>query len=434
VEVLLVAGYTALFIFLIHRLKFFRLVGIPPSWIKILFILKVAAGSLLGLIYTYYYTDRTTADTFKFFDDSRILFHAIFNAPREFLEIFFDINSNTKECFNICSQMTAWNNQDVLFNDNKTLVRLNVLFQFFSLGNYYVHVVFLNFFSFTGLVALFKLFQQYSIDKSRILFLFMMFLPSILFWGSGMLKDGLLLFALGLLLYSFNNLVNRKYSAYSGVAFVMCLILLMFTKLYVLFIIIPGLVAWYWSRKNSGKKVIAKFVCCYLIYLLIGFNVDKVSEKYDVVDLIYYKQQNFQVLAGISQARSKIEIPQIDATSWSLLANAPGAVFRVLSRPTPWDSDSLFVLLSAIENIFLWGLAIICLLLSSRKNITSFQLYCFSIFFVICMYALIGLITPILGAMVRYKVPSLLFYVFIFISLVDSAKLKTKFPVIQKLM
>ena len=433
-EVLLVVGYTSLFIFLIHRLKFFRLERIPASWTKILFILKVAAGCLLGLIYTYYYTDRMTADTFKFFDDSRVLFHALFNSPKEFLEIFFDINSNTQECFNICSQMNAWNNQDVLFNDNKTLVRLNVLFQFFSLGNYYVHVVFLNFFSFTGLVALFKLFQQYSIDKSRILFLFMMFLPSILFWGSGMLKDGLLLFALGLLLYSFNNLVNQKYSAYSGVAFVMCLILLMFTKLYVLFIIIPALVAWYWSRKNSGKKVIAKFVGCYLIYLLIGFNVDKVSEKYDVVDLIYYKQQNFEVLAGITQAKSKIEIPQIDATVWSLIANAPAAVFRVLVRPTLWDSGSLFVLLSAVENIFLIGLALICLLFSSRKNIASIQLYCFSIFFVICMDALIGLITPILGAMVRYKVPSLLFYIFIFISLVDSAKLKTKFPVIQKLM
>lgn len=433
-EVLLVAGYTALFLFLITRLKFFRLVNIPGVWVKILFVLKVIAGCLLGLIYTYYYTDRTTADTFKFFDDSKILFHALFNSPKEFLKIFFDINSDTKECFDICSQMTAWNNQDVLFNDNKTLVRLNVLFQFFSLGKYYVHVVFLNFFSFTGLIALFKLFQRFSMNKSRIIFILMMFLPSVLFWGSGLLKDGLLLFALGLLLYTFNNLVTQKYSAYSAVAFIMCLLLLMFTKLYVLFIIIPALVAWFWSKNDTGKKVIAKFIGCYMIYLLIGFNIDKVSEKYDVVDLIYYKQQNFNVLAGASQAKSKIEIPQIIPTAWSLLANAPSAVMRVLVRPTLWDSGSFFILLSAIENILLVVLAISCLLFPDRKQIHSYQLFCFSIFFVTCMYALIGLITPILGAMVRYKVPSLIFFIYIFLSVLDIDKLKSKFPVIQKLM
>ena len=379
-EVLLVAGYTALFLFLINRLKFFRLTDIPVAWVKILFVLKVAAGCLLGLVYTYYYTDRTTADTFKFFDDSKILFHALFNSPKEFFEIFFDINSDTKECFNICSQMSAWNNQDVLFNDNKTLVRLNVLFQFFSLGKYYVHVVFLNFFSFTGLIALFKLFQQFSRDKSRIVFILMMFLPSVLFWGSGMLKDGLLLFALGLLLYTFNNLVIKKYSLYSAIAFVLCLLLLMFTKLYVLFIIIPGLAAWYWSRKNKGRKVIAKFLGCYMIYLLIGFNVDKVSEKYDVVDLIFYKQQNFKVLAGMSRAKSTIEIPQIIPSATSLLLNAPSAVLRVMVRPALWDSGSAFVKLSAVENIFLIALAIVCLFYSDRKKINSMQLFCSAYF------------------------------------------------------
>jgi hypothetical protein len=434
VEVLIVTGYTALFLFLISRLKFFRLENIPSSWVKILFTFKVIAGCALGLIYTYYYTDRTTADTFKFFDDSKILFHALFNSPKESLNIFFDIDSDTNECFNICSQMNAWNNQDVLFNDNKTLVRLNVLFQFFSLGKYYVHVIFLNFFSFTGLIALFKLFQRFSVNKSRITFIVMMFLPSVLFWGSGLLKDGLLLFALGLLLYTFNNLVTQKYSAYSAVAFVLCLLLLMFTKLYVLFIIIPGLVAWFWSKNDPGKKVVAKFIGCYLIYVVIGFNIDKVSEKYDVVDLIYYKQQNFNVLAGTSQAKSKIEIPQIHPTAWSLLANAPSAVMRVLLRPSINDSGSFFILLAAVENIFLAALAIICLLFADRTQIKSFQLFCFSIFFVICMYALIGLITPILGAMVRYRVPSLLFFIYIFLNILDTGRLKSKFPVIQKLM
>ena len=171
-----------------------------------------------------------------------------------------------------------------------------------------------------------------------------------------------------------------------------------------------------------------------MVYLCLGFNSDKVSEKYDVVDLIFYKQQNFNVLAGTSQAKSKIEIPPIEPTAWSLLANAPSAIARVLVRPTLWDSGSLFVLMSAVENIFLILLAFLCILFADRKQIHSVQLFCFSVFFVTCMYALIGLITPILGAMVRYKVPSLLFFIYIFICIADMEKLKSKFPVIQKLL
>ncbi len=433
-EILLVAGYTALFLFLIHRWKFFRPEIIPVQWVKVLFVTKVASGCLLGLVYTYYYTDRTTADTFKFFDDSKILFGTLFTSPREFLKIFFGLHDNSGKCFEICSQMTAWNNKDVLFNDNKTLIRLNVFFHFFSMGNYYVHVVFLNFFSFTGLIAFFRLFQYYEKKKSKVIFLTMMFLPSVLFWGSGLLKDGLLLFALGILLYSFNNLITSSNVRRNIIAFSLSLLLLMFTKLYVLFIVSPALIAWYWSRKNTGKTVIFKFISCYLIYLLIGFNIDKVSEKYDLVDLVYYKQQNFNVLATTSGANSIITIPHIEPTAWSLLTNSPAAVWRVFIRPNIFDSGSSMIMLSSIENIFILLLGLFCIFFTHRRMVHSTQLFCLSIFFVIFMFALIGLITPILGAMVRYKVPALLFLVFIFISIADESKIKSKFPVMRKLL
>lgn len=433
-EILLAAGYTALFLFLIHRWKFFRPEIIPVHWVKVLFVTKVISGCLLGLVYTYYYTDRSTADTFKFFDDSKILFGTLFSSPREFLKIFFGIHDSTGKCFEICSQMTAWNNKDVLFNDNKTLVRLNVFFHFFSLGYYYVHVVFLNFFSFTGMIALFRVFQHYERKKSKIIFLAMMFLPSVLFWGSGLLKDGLLLFALGILLYSFNNLITSQNFRRNIIVFSLSLVLLLFTKLYVLFIISPALIAWYWSRNNTGRIVLIKFISCYLIYLFIGFNIDKVSEKYDLVDLIYYKQQNFNVLATTSRANSFITIPNIEATAWSLLMNSPSAVWRVFIRPNIFDSGSLLIRLSSIENILILTMGIFCIFFADRKMTHSLQLFCLSIFFVLFMFALIGLITPILGAMVRYKVPALLFLVFIFISIADGSKLKSKFPVMQKLL
>ena len=262
----------------------------------------------------------------------------------------------------------------------------------------------------------------------------MMFLPSVLFWGSGLLKDGLLLFALGILLYSFSHLLSGNTSIRNKLSFVFSLLLLMCTKLYVLFIILPALIAWFWSRNDAGKRVIIKFIVCYVIYLVAGFNIDKISEKYDVVDLIYYKQQNFSVLANASHANSFIEIPRIDATAGSLIRNSPAAVWRVLTRPWITDSSSLLILLSACENLFVLFFGMTCLLFSGRNNSRSPQMLCLSFTFVLFMFALIGLITPILGAMVRYKVPAMLFLVFLFVTLLDESKIAGKFQFIRKLM
>ncbi|CAN5379487.1 hypothetical protein BH11BAC1_BH11BAC1_14830 [soil metagenome] len=432
-EILLATGYTALFLFLIHRLRFFRLEIISSRWIKLLFLFKVAAGCILGLIYTYYYTERVNADTFKFFDDSKILFNTLFTQPKQFLQIFFGVHDSSPECFEICTQMIAWNNKDVLFNDNKTLVRLNVIFQFFSVGKYYVHVVFLNFFSFTGLIALFKLFQSSINKKSKLLFVFTMFLPSVLFWGSGMLKDGLLLFALGVLLYSFRNLISSSYSFRSVIAVLIGLSLLMFTKLYVLVIVIPSLIAWYWSRKDNAMRVGFKFLICHIIYFIIGFNSDLISEKYDVVDLIFYKHKSFNVLVDATKASSAIQIPEFDPTPASILLHAPSAVLRVLTRPSIFDSHSPLILLSAIENILLILLGLTCLFFSRWDSKFSPHLFWLSIYFVVCMYSLIGLITPVLGAMVRYKVPALLFLIYCFIAVLDIKKITSRFPILKKI-
>ena len=43
------------------------------------YLIKLAAGVAVGLIYTFYYTDRLTADTFRLFDDSKIVFDAFFS-------------------------------------------------------------------------------------------------------------------------------------------------------------------------------------------------------------------------------------------------------------------------------------------------------------------------------------------------------------------
>ncbi len=426
-QALLVVAYTLLFIRVISRRPFFQIQGVNRIYVYSFFLLKVFAGCALGWIYTYYYTDQTTADTFKFFDDSRIMYRVLFNNPLHFLEMFTGVNGHAEHLNQYYSQMNAWNNQDVLFNDNKTLVRLNVLFNFFSLGYYYVHVLFLNVLSFTGLIALFRLFQNHHRSNSQLMFFATMFLPSLLFWGSGLLKDGLLLFAFGFLLYSFHKMNRSIHSTKDIVMFCLSMLLLLFTKLYVLIITLPGLVAWYWSRKDtSAVKIILKFMVGYFIFFIIAFNIWRVNEKYDVADILYYKQRNFYVLANNTKAQSLIQIPPLDATAASLIKHAPAAIARVFVRPSPFDAHSLLIGMAALENILIILVAVFCVFKMKRNSNVNNAFFWFSIFFVTCIFALIGLITPILGAMVRYKVVALPFLMFVLVSLLPNFTRTTK--------
>ena len=57
-------------------------------------------------------------------------------------------------------------------------------------------------------------------------------------------------------------------------------------------------------------------------------------------------------------------------------------------------------------------------------------LFCFS--FTLFLSAVIGMVTPVLGAIVRYKVPLLPFFVIGFLLLLDKEKLVNKFPFLKK--
>jgi hypothetical protein len=405
-EILLVTAYTVLFIFIIRKIQFFRIDGLPEYFPSLVFILKVISGILLGFVYTQYYTDRSTADTLKFFRDSNILFETLKEKPYDFFRMLTGIDGDAPELRHYYINMDAWLNNDVLFNDNKTIIRLNTLFHFFSLGYYNVHVVFLNIFSFTGLMCLYKVFLRIIPQKKTALAILLFLLPSVLFWGSGLLKDGLLIFAFGVLVYSLNNIVTNGFSSGKIIVFIFSLLLLTFTKLYVLLIIFPGIIAWLLCRNKTGITVAAIFLILYAIYFALAFNLTYIFPEVNVAEIIYWKQKNFYGLAAATNAGSVIDIPRLEISSLSILKNSIPAFFTTLIHPFPTDvNGNKLILISAIENLFILGLIAFAIWRSALngKKLTALIMFCIS--YVILFYILIGLITPVLGAMVRYKVP-----------------------------
>lgn len=93
--VLLAIAYTALLLYFMRRMPFFAWIpGLRMRTVAGLFS-KIMAGTALWAVYTYLYTDRTTADIFKYFDDSAVLYGALWQHPGDLLRIFTGISNDS---------------------------------------------------------------------------------------------------------------------------------------------------------------------------------------------------------------------------------------------------------------------------------------------------------------------------------------------------
>jgi hypothetical protein len=432
-EFILTLAYAILFFYFIRKSKFFSDDSFSKWLPGILFLLKCLSGVILGLIYTIYYTDHKETDTFKFFTDSKILFDSIYTHPKDFFRMLTGINDSSPELYTYYLKMDSWLNTNPFFNDNRTIIRLNAFFRFFSLGYYNVHVVFINFISFTGIYCLFKTFSIYCPGRKRELLIASFLMPSLMFWGSGVLKDGLLLSGFGLMIYSFTLLIKNGITAMRIIAFITGMIVLMMTKVYVIALILPGLFAW-WLTRNSGKiKIISTFLIIYFIYFSIAFNTYHINPDYNLAALIFYKQKNFIDLGTIQKA-TMISIPLLECSAESVIKNSPAAFLTTMFRPTLSDvHGNPMILMAAVENLLIVIMILLCLfsLNTKQRKMEPFVLFC--IIFIILLYMLIGLISPILGAIVRYKIVALPCLTFVLIYYSDSSKLMKRFSIIKQL-
>ena len=64
---------------MLKRWSFFKNSGISFRTLSVLFTLKFIIGISVYYVYTYYYTDRKTADVFKYFDDAKYLYDHVYH-------------------------------------------------------------------------------------------------------------------------------------------------------------------------------------------------------------------------------------------------------------------------------------------------------------------------------------------------------------------
>jgi hypothetical protein len=435
-EILLLLAYTSFFIFLIYKLPFFNAAGISKRSISFVFILKIVFGLLLWAVYTFYYPNRSTADIYKYFDDSKVMFNALKTTPVHYFRMLFGIGNNTPEFDPYYSEMHYWarKNGEGTFNDGHTVIRFNAFIRLFSQGYYTVHTVFICFISLIGFTAIYKTFIPFLEDKKQELFLAVFLLPSVLFWGSGVLKEGLLFFTLGILIYYSQQRFTWK-------SLCICLvagILLALSKFYVWLALLPAFFFLLVIKNTGTKNTFQKFSIILILVAFAGINIDRFSTIQNPLVTLSQKQIEFNSLAegnisdanhqSIPAAGSHITIPVLQPTVRSFIQNAPTALWNVMLRPYPWEIRSAMMLLAGLENAFILFFLILCIVFCLPLASIKWEYVLFCLAFATLQFLIIGETTPVLGAIARYKVPSLPFLLIAFLFILDKQKLTKRFP------
>lgn len=268
-EILLTLAYLFLSIWLISRLRFFQIENIPSYWLIGAFVLKIVFGLGFWYIYTYHYPVRKDADIYKYFDDSKIMFDALHQHPADFFKMFFGFDNDQHLYEAYYSKMQLWAPRftHVINMEGHAMIRLSVLFRMFSMGFYQVHNVFVNLLSFAGLVALYKTFAVYAKGKNKFLFIAVFLVPTVLFWGSGVIRESFILFAFGFVVYYAARLINEGVNAKGAIALFLFLILLFTIKITLCALVVLGCIAWYVSVRVTHWPAVVNFV----LAVVIGF-------------------------------------------------------------------------------------------------------------------------------------------------------------------
>lgn len=379
---------------------------------------KMAGAIGLCLVYTLYYNG---GDTTQYFSDAIMVNKLFFKNPAHGLDVIINgLNAEKLRYFDPEIGYPAyWRG-----TSTSLVVQFVTVFSFFGLRGYIPTSVILAWISFLGIWNLYRVFLSEFPKLSREMAIAIFFIPSVLFWGSGILKDTFTLSALGYYVYAFYfGVIKHKNVFRNLIVIVISLSLIVIIKPYIFIAVVPGSVIWFTNnllRQIGGKVLRLALAPVFLIMFAVGaymvvyymggslgnFSADQLVDRAIVTqrDLKsdYYRGNSF-------------DIGEFDNSFGSILRVMPAAMIAGLFRPFILEARNVMMVVSALENLFF--LVIFLKVLYQVKVIGFFRFFVrndlltFSLVFSFFFAFAIGLSTSNFGSLVRYKIPAIPFFV-----------------------
>lgn len=386
---------------------------------------KIAACLLYSWMIVYYYG---YGDPIGYYQFGNILRNAIlddvgnlsylFQSGSEFKQIAYYFSSDT-ELF------PYFGYYDV--EANYLLHKLVALLSFFTFNRFLIISLCFALIGFWGQVFLYKALKKLNVNQETTIAISCLFIPSFLFWSSGLAKEPVAILASGVLFYYIVSLfVKEKLRFKQTLIILLAGYFLFVVKNYIFACLILSLIIWFLYNsieKLSRRDRMLKFTFMFLIFIVAaievvflwnsiqGIMVENVAETISTNLTIYRNVYEHQ--AG---GQSLIEVANFDKSdAASTLAFIPQGLVNVFFRPWPWEVATPLMALTVLENMFFLFLFIKTLIntkLFFRGTGLNKQFQVFILTFSLSLALIIGASTFNFGTLVRYRIPFLPFWLF----------------------
>jgi hypothetical protein len=382
---------------------------------------KIIGGISLCLIYTFYYTEG--GDVTNYFYTACTYANVLLDGdfPR-----FWELMSfNPMETLKEINSMTVYGYIYFNYTDNYAFFTVLLTLPFCLIGckSFIVTTILLASFSFIGLWKLYEVFVAHFKNLSEEFAIAIFFIPSVFFWGSGILKDTYSISAIGFYtygVYKFLILKQRKLK-YIALLLISSLFILLI-KPYIFFALAPGSIIWnYFDKIKNIKSPVLRTLSLPIILLFVAFIVifglqffGQYLGEYSLDNVLLKAVKTQQDLIRSQYGSNNYNIGEFDPTLAGITSKIPAAINMALFRPYIWDARNPVMLISGLENLFMLGFSLYILfkvkITVLIRSLFGHPLLIFSFLFALFFAFSVGLTTANYGALVRLKIPCIPFY------------------------
>ncbi|MEQ9288838.1 MAG: hypothetical protein RIG77_18090 [Cyclobacteriaceae bacterium] len=389
---------------------------------------KFVGAISLGLIYQFYYKGGDTIAAYH--NGAAQIWEAFLDSP---ILAFKLITSGTE--YDGTTYLYA--RKIIAFGDLPTyfIVRVAGVFSLITFNSYYGNALFFATVSFSGSWAMYYSFYRLYPGLNKKIAIITLFIPSVVFWGSGILKDTITFAAVGWFFFAFVNVFIQKRNSIINIPILLISALaILHIKIYIALCLFPSFILLLFIEnnariKNKLIKIVITPIILVVAVLLATQSVDylgSINRLYSLEQFTYRAQVNAEWLAYVSRRQGGSYYSLGNDNDFSNMGMAKKfipAVWTTFCRPYLWEVKNPIMLLSALESLFVLLFMLNMIRTSGpvkiiKKTIGNPIIFSFLLYSVLFAFA-IGVSTYNFGTLVRYKIPMLPFFLMALLLLQD---------------
>jgi len=380
-------------------------------------IAKIAGAIIFCLIYALYYKGGDTVNYYK----SCI---AMNNLMTYNFSQYFDLMTGGRYWY--FDEYTGLP-EKYMYDDPETffIVLLANPLVFLGFKSFLTSSILIAWVSYSAVWKFYTMYTELYPKMAKQLSYAILFMPSPLFWGSGIAKDTFAYFsALWLVVNFYKIFIKREKLVINIIMSIINIYILIKIKPYIVISILPILIIWvlYYpisKIKNQFLKFVTAPAILVVGMLLGGTALNMMSGslgRYSSYDKIITKAQITQAdhLREEAYGSNNYNIGTYDGSLRRMIRVGPLAIITALYRPFIFEANNVLMLISGLENTFLLILTIMTIfkagIVKAFNRAVSEPLLLVSILFTIIFSYGIGISAANFGALVRFKIPLIPFF------------------------